>query len=310
MPKMQQTVSTASACLTFALFLWGALTLIVLSGCENYRTDRMIRDLEANEAEIRMNAAIDLGMMKDPRVAPPLIAALRDKDKYVPLRAAESLVTLGPIAVEHLLAALRNKEEPHRPVIVRILGDIRDVRSIDAIEQALADPDPALVGQAREALLKVLTTALKDSRPAVRLQAAKRLQALPHPAAVEPLLGALRDPDGNVRQRAAIAIGNIGQPAVGSLVGLLKDPDPEIRRMAAEELGKIGAPEAVEPLLATLRDADQDVSWWSAWALGRMGAPAERALQQLLQDKNPQVRRWAEAALNKNKGIPFDPVPR
>ena len=310
MPKIKQTGQTGLSGPALMLLFWGAFTLAALTGCENYRTDRLIGDLSAKEAEVRLSAAIDLGKSKDSRVAPPLIAALRDKDKYVPLRAEESLVTLGPAAVEHLLAALGNREEPNRPVIARILGAIRDVRSIAPLEQALGDPDPALANQARDALLKVLTAALKDSRTEVRLNAVRRLQQLPDPTAIEPLIGALKDPDGNVRQRAGSALGKIGPPAVGSLVGLLADPDPELRRTAAEQLGQIGHPAGVNPLLAALRDPDDDVRWWSAWALGRMGAPAEKALQRLLHDPDPQVRHWATEALNKSKGIPFDPAPR
>jgi HEAT repeat protein len=297
-----------SVCRVYALIalICGLLGLALLSGCEGYRTDQLIRDLEAKEADVRMSAAIDLGKMKDPRVVPPLIAALRDKDRYVPARAEDSLVALGPLAVEPLIAALRNKDEPNRPVVARILGKIRDVRSIDPLEQVLKDPKPALAKETRDALLKVLSTALQDSRLDVRLKAAKMLQDLPDPVAVEPLIGALRDRDVNIRLRAATALGNIGQPAVKSLIGLLKDPDPEMRRVAVEQLGKIRHPEALAPLLTVLRDPDPNVQWWAAWALGEMGSPAEEALRKLLRDPDPKVQRWAKEALNKSWGVPFD----
>ena len=292
-----------------ALLCW-AVVLALLSGCESYRTDKLIRDLEAKDAEVRMNAAIDLGKMNDARVVPPLIVALRDKDRYVPMRAEESLVELGPVAVEPLIAALRNREEPNRPVIARILGKIRDVRGIDPLIGAMADPNPALAKESRDSLLKILPAALKDSRLEVRLKAAKLLQEVPDPVAVEPLIGALRDKDNNVRQRAGTALGKIGQPAAKSLVGLLRDPDPEMRRVAAEQLGKIRSPEALEPLLTALRDPDPNVQWWAAWALGEIGQPAEEALKKLLRDPDRGVQRWAKEALNKIKNVPFDQPPR
>ncbi|MEI7636467.1 MAG: HEAT repeat domain-containing protein [Syntrophus sp. (in: bacteria)] len=289
-----------------ALF-YGAFTLVSLSGCENYRIDKLIRDLEAKEAEVRMNAAIDLGAFKNPRAVPPLIAVLKDKDRYVPLKAAESLVAMGPVAVEPLIAALRNKNEPNRPEIARILGDIRDVRSIDPLKHAMDDPNPELAKEARSALLKVLPTALKDSHPDVRLKAAKILQEIPAPEAVAPLIGALNDKDGNVRQSAAIALGKIGPPAVKSLIGLLKAPNPVIRCLAAEQLGNIRDPEALEPLLAALRDPDPNVQWWAGWALGAMGETAEEALKKLTHDPDLNVQRLAKEALNKiNTGL-FDP---
>jgi HEAT repeat protein len=293
-----------------ALFC-GLLGLALLPGCEGYRTDQLIRDLEAKDAEVRMNAAIDLGKINDPRVVPPLIAALKDKDRYVPARVEESLVALGPIAVEPLIAALRNRDEPNRPVVARIIGKIMDVRGIDPLMEVMKDSSPALVREARDALLKILPAALKESRLDVRLKAAKILQDVPDPVAVEPLIGALRDKDINIRLRAATALGKIGRPAGKSLVGLLQDPDPEMRRVAVEQLGKIRHPEALEPLLAALRDPDPNVQWWAAWALGEMGSPAEEALKKLLRDPDPGVQRWAKEALNKLKGVPFDqPPPR
>jgi HEAT repeat protein len=257
-----------------------------------------------------MNAAIDLGKYKDPRVVPPLIAALKDKDRYVPLRAEESLVALGPVAIETLVGALRNREETKRPVIARIIGKIVDSQGIDPLTEALKDPNPALAKEARDALLKILPAALKDNRLEMRLKAAKLLQELPDPVAIEPLIGALRDKDGNVRQRAGTALGKIGQPAVQSLTGLLKDPDPEMRRVAVEQLGKICGPETLEPLLTALRDPDPNVRWWAAWALGEMGSPAEEALRKLLRDPDLGVQRWAKEALNKIRGVPFDQPPR
>jgi HEAT repeat protein len=288
-----------------ALF-FGLFILALLSGCEDYRIDKLIRDLEAKEAEVRMNAAIDLGNFRNPRVVLPLIAALKDKDQYVPVRAEESLIALGPVAFETLVSALRSKDETNRPIVARIIGKIMDVRGVDPLTEVLNDSNPALAREARDALLKILPVALKESRLEVRLKAAKLFQDLPDPVAVEPLIGALRDKDGNVRRRAAIALGKIGQPAGQPLIRLLHDPDPEIRSEAAEQLGKIRHLEALEPLLTILRDPDRNVQWWAAWALGEMGSPAEEALKKLLRDPDPGVRLLSKEALNKIRGIPFD----
>jgi HEAT repeat protein len=287
----------------------GALLLALFSGCEGYRTDQLLRALEAEESEVRLNAAIDLGRLRDPRVVPPLIAALRDKDRHVAARAEESLVELGPVAFDTLNAGLRNRQEASRPAIARILGKGLDVRGMDPLTEVLKDGNPLLAQEARGALLSILAAALKDSRLDVRLKAAGRLQEMPDPAAVEPLIGALRDSDVNVRRRAGTALGKIGEPAGQALVGLLRDPDPELRRVAGEQLGKIRYPAAVEPLLAALRDPDPNVRWWAAWALGEMGSASEEGLEALLSDPDPAVRRWAKEALNKIKGLPFDRSP-
>jgi quinoprotein glucose dehydrogenase len=80
------------------------------------------------------------------------------------------------------------------------------------------------------------------------------------PAAYNPLLVALRDPDSEVRCQAAKVLGD-GHVATAyeGLLVLLKDSESRVRFFAAMSLGKLGRAEAVEPILALLRDnADKD----------------------------------------------------
>ena len=294
---------------SFTILTFGMLILFMFFGCESYRTDKLIRDLEAKEPDVRLNAATELADTKDPRVILPLIAALKDKDRYVSERATESLAKLGPLAVEPLIAILQDPKAASRLTAARILGKIQDARSIDSLAKALGDPEASLAQEAREALLSVLLAALRDGRTPIRLRAAKLLQELPDPKAVIPLIAALRDSDANVRQRVAIALGDIGSQATEALVKLLGDSNPEMRRVAAEQLGRIRPPEAVEPLLKALRDPERNVRWWSAWALGEIGDFAEKPLRGLVRDPDTEVQHWAKEALNKINGIPFDPSP-
>src|SRR5690242_18232263 len=70
---------------------------------------------------------------------------------------------------------------------------------------------------------------------------------------VPPLVEALKDPDGEVRQAAAGALLQIGAEAVGPLVEALKDPkkDKALRANAAYLLGQLGSPaRAALPALA------------------------------------------------------------
>lgn len=293
----------------FIALTCGGIILSLLLGCESYRTDGLIRDLGAKEPEVRLNAATELAGSKDPRVVLPLIAALKDKDPHVPARAAESLTTLGTIAVDPLIGVLRDKKAASWPAVVRILGKIGDIRSIEPLFEALSDSDTAVSAEVREALVAVLIAALRNGSVPVRLKAAGSLRELPDPKAVSPLIAALKDSDANVRQRAAAALGNIGAEAAEALMKLLKDPDPEMRRVAAEQLGRIRPLGAVEPLLGALRDPDGNVRWWSAWALGEIGEPAEKPLRGLLSAPDPETRRWVKEALNKIRGMPFDAKP-
>jgi cyclophilin family peptidyl-prolyl cis-trans isomerase/HEAT repeat protein len=66
---------------------------------------------------------------------------------------------------------------------------------------------------------------------------------------VAPLINALADPDPEVRQMAAFALGLLGdRSARDALIAALGDPEPVVKGSAAEALGLIGDPAAAEPI--------------------------------------------------------------
>ena len=76
-----------------------------------------------------------------------------------------------------------------------MLGRIRELSALDALAEALEDPDAR-----------------------VRAASATALGELRHPDAVEPLLAASRDPDGTVRASAGAALDGMG--SVGIITGV------------------------------------------------------------------------------------------
>jgi HEAT repeat protein len=108
-----------------------------------------------------------------------------------------------------------------------------------------------------------------------------------------------------VRLAAAVALGNLKQPAdevLSDLLPLLDDPDVGVRRTTAEALGRLANPGAVACLRSALHDAEEAVRALSAEALGRIGAPAAAAapdLVRLLRDARRRVRREAATALGR-----------
>ena len=88
---------------------------------------------------------------------------------------------------------------------------------------------------------------LKDSHWLNRKYAAEVLGELKDPRAVLPLVEALTDEVGDVRQRAYDSLIKIGGIAVASLVPLLASEEDDVRQSATEIIRKIGKP-AVEPL--------------------------------------------------------------
>jgi len=166
---------------------------------------------------------------------------------------------------------------------------LKQDRDVDGLIRALADADPQVrqdaalalgeIGDARavEPLLAVMSDTHEVTE--VRNNAQEALRRM-GPAAVRPLIRALKDGDVYARTRAAVTLGDIGDPAaVEALVVALRDGDRYVRRYAAESLGKIPDARAVEPLIAALKDREAEVCARAAWALRRVGGPqADAAL--------------------------------
>ena len=111
---------------------------------------------------------------------------------------------------------------------------------------------------------------LSDSHWLNRKYAAELLGELKPPEAVKPLVEALNDEVGDIRQRAYEALIKIGAPSVPEVVPLLVSEEDDLRQSATEILRKIGKP-AVEPLASALGDADERLQKRIMKVLDRMG---------------------------------------
>ncbi len=111
---------------------------------------------------------------------------------------------------------------------------------------------------------------LRDSHWLNRKYAAEVLGELKDPRAVGPLVTALTDEVGDVRQRAYDSLIKLGGPAVPALVPLLVSEEDEVRQSVTEIIRKIGKP-AVEPLATALGEADDRLKNRIMKVLDRMG---------------------------------------
>lgn len=145
---------------------------------------------------------------------------------------------------------------------------------------------------------------LVDINARVRLEAHDALVSIGS-SAVPTLIENLKNPDCNIRWRAAWVLGDMGveaTSAVGAITEALQDEDAQVRMYAVLALGEIGAPakSAVPALMAALQDREQYVRIYAASALKRIGSEAKVAVPSLvnaLKDKNPRVRKNAALAL-------------
>lgn len=116
-------------------------------------------------------------------------------------------------------------------------------------------------------------------------------------ADVDYLIGALADPDEDVRRFAAQRLGKLGdQSAVPALLIALDRPDPGTQASAARALGKLRTPLALDGLIGVAHSKQRGRSprVWSLAALGWIGGPkAYDTLIDQLDDSEWPIRRAA-----------------
>jgi len=162
------------------------------------------------------------------------------------------------------LAALVHDPEPKvRLEVVRALNALRDVSAVPALVTSLGDGDPKIREEAIGSLVELFAERERTT-PVTRFldvfsDEYDRASVPPYvaidKAVLQALAEALRDPEGALRQQAALAIGILnGRAVVQELVAALQDPDPDVRGAAATALGKVGTAEDGRGLLPLLAD--------------------------------------------------------
>jgi HEAT repeat protein len=157
----------------------------------------------------------------------PLIGLLTDIHSDSSWRVKHALEAIGKAAMGPLIVSLNNNDKVVRKTAADILGVIGD-------------------SQAVEPLIKVLRD---DNEWWVRLSAAEALTNINDASAVWAFTTALRDSDWRVRKQAKKALETIGNTAIESLVTSLHSSDRDRRDRAAEALGWLGDPRGMSWLI-------------------------------------------------------------
>jgi HEAT repeat protein len=145
-----------------------------------------------------------------------IAAALADEDPVVLTTAIDGLRSGGPAVLERLGRLLA--DSPHarvREAAANALGKVGTAESVPALMKALADPEENVRWFAVEGLRKLGATQAvpvvsemlrRDASARVREIAASALGELGQPAGVPALSAALGDPNERVRQKAVVAL--------------------------------------------------------------------------------------------------------
>ncbi|MDP1545283.1 MAG: HEAT repeat domain-containing protein [Anaerolineales bacterium] len=186
--------------------------------------------LDDPQIKVRQAAARALGDTRHPSAIPFLMEALRDsywwyeKDQEV-LVLLEAIEKMGAPVVDVLIEALEDHERNVRKFAVKILGNLQDVRAIEALGMVVYDLHHEVSQTAAEALAKF-------GAPAVGMLS----EALSHPEAA-------------VREHAVMGLGKIEDENVAPLlVEMLGDPERTVRKQALLSLGALKDARAVPAL--------------------------------------------------------------
>ena len=191
--------------------------------------------------------------------------------------AVESLTVIGKVAVNPLIASMKDKAWQVRYYSAQTLGSIKDPKAVEPLIAALKDS--AVAGQASSALSLIgqpavqplISVLMNENDGKVKISAIQALRGIKDPKAVEPLILALKDKDWKVRNAAVYTLEDIKDSrAVEPLIASLKDEESVVRINACEALGEIKDPKAVEPLAIALKDSSNSVRKAAAEALKKI----------------------------------------
>ena len=114
-----------------------------------------------------------------------------------------------------------------------------------------------------------LLEALRDPKEHVRARAAWALGEIGDARAMHGLLEVLSGPKLDVRYNAAVALGKIGEPAVPKLRDALRDPEGHVRGRAAVALTVIASKHREIPVdLTVALEEYWNRNWWKFWKYG------------------------------------------
>ncbi len=244
----------------------GALALIADRSCENALVEA-VEDTSADN-EARAQAATGLGKLGSPRAIETLIKILDDDD-----------LKLRSTAVAALAQAARPVPGGaiNTPVLAALISTLQG-KSDDARREAALALQSLSAPQANSALIGVLKDTVHDSD--ARAASALALGFPGNSGAVDPLVEALHDSDGDVNTAARDALTAIGPPAIDKLIAVIQTDGAEAY-YATQALENQGA--AALPALKRVADgANRVAQHWAAVALGSLSSSGVQSARPLL----------------------------
>ena len=263
---------------------------------------------------VRAQAIYAVGTIGRPPLAASHVQSLiKALDHYDPVIRRAAALVAGRLDVksagEVLIKTVNDSQAPVRFAAMRALGQIGEVTAVTALSQQLDhyrngegawSALDALARIGHESSVPVFKARLADRDQYVRraaIEGLARAGAKDEIASIEAM--AVKDGSAMVRAAAAFALQKLGREAVPQLAAALASD-----RLAPQIAGyfiELGASTATA-LATHLKDPNDAVRGNVALVLGAIGGEPEiRAIEPLLQDRNRDVVRAAQSAIERIK---------
>ncbi len=233
-------------------------------------TTTLIAQLTHPDGTQRRHAALALGAGSDPAAAAALVERLvAETDPGVREDLTWATVQHLDAVLDDVLALLRSPDARARRQAAHVLSKVGDPAHFEHLAPLVA-----------------------DEHADVAVKAYRAVANTGHPEALAALSGRLGAGDALQRDALTGAFHRFGEKAVPALVAALSDPDADVREHAADALGHLGpdAEASADALAALAGDPAARVRLAAAAALGQLGPVADAALERLATtDPDPKV---------------------
>ncbi|MBI3610093.1 MAG: HEAT repeat domain-containing protein [Nitrospirae bacterium] len=282
----------------------------------------------ANKKGLERGALEALGTFANPAVVAPILTALQEGSQKVKESALKALVDhYERIPPEHqrgvtdrlrqaydkkaaifLLEALDQSDEKVRLAAVKALGWMGDAtaasRVVKMIDSPLCEDAVKALIRMKQGAADVLLQELAAAAEVTREGIARVFGEIGDRRSVNALIRLLNDPNGHVRQTAALALGRIQDPSSAkAIVDLLADQYVSVQESAIQALGLLKNPVVVARLIELLESDKPALRCNAIKVIGKMkAAEALPKLAFCLKDEDPTVRRSAVEALSEFEG--------